>query len=244
MPEQKTTPPFLTTPKGVFILGFLLGGLTVLALGFLIIRSGLLNAADLKSAVTAPAPPAPRQNPAPTSVSSIRPVSQDDHVRGAGPVTIVEYSDLECPFCKRFHATMLELMTADKGKVRWVYRHFPLSAIHPHAQKLAEAAECAGDQGKFWEFVDAVFSQPAGADSAKIPAYGKQAGVKDARKLQDCVAAGKYRDKVLADAQDADAAGAQGTPYSIIVNSKGDKQEIPGALSAAEVQPMIDGLYR
>ncbi|MBT4516971.1 MAG: thioredoxin domain-containing protein [Candidatus Komeilibacteria bacterium] len=74
-------------------------------------------------------------------------------------ITIVEFSDIDCPFCKRFHTTMKQIITDYDGQVNWVYRHFPLTNLHPDATKKAEAAECAGDVGgsdKFWQFVDAL----------------------------------------------------------------------------------------
>ncbi len=79
--------------------------------------------------------------------------------RGASgaPITFVEFSDFECPFCARAYPTVKQVLDAYKGKILFVYKHFPLTSIHPRAQKMAEASECARDQGKFWEFHDAVF---------------------------------------------------------------------------------------
>jgi len=91
--------------------------------------------------------------------SAIRSLEAGDHIRGAAkaPITMVEYSDFQCPFCKRFHPTMQRIMKDYDGKVSWVYRNFPLSSIHQYAQARAEAAECASEQGKFWEYADALF---------------------------------------------------------------------------------------
>ena len=72
-------------------------------------------------------------------------------------ITFVEFSDFQCPFCNRVYPTINQLMKDYDGKVQLVFKHFPLISIHPHAQKAAEAAECAKDQGKFWEFHDALF---------------------------------------------------------------------------------------
>jgi len=95
---------------------------------------------------------------------NIRPIDDKDHLLGekGAPVKIVEYSDYECPFCKQFHLTMVDIMKTygEEGKVAWAYRHFPLKQIHPNAQKLAEGAECAnelGGQEKFWEYTNAIF---------------------------------------------------------------------------------------
>lgn len=89
----------------------------------------------------------------------LREVTQADHVRGEfnAPLTFVEYSDTECPFCKRFHETMQNVIKEYPGKVRWIYRHFPLVQLHPKAPKEAQATECAGEQGRFWEYLDRLF---------------------------------------------------------------------------------------
>ncbi len=90
-------------------------------------------------------------------------VDDTDHVRGnpEAKITIIEYSDFDCPFCSRFHSTMLQVLEAYNGQVKWVYRDFPLPQLHPNAPKLAEAAECVASQnGKeaFWNFADAYYA--------------------------------------------------------------------------------------
>jgi protein-disulfide isomerase len=96
--------------------------------------------------------------PAAPIIAAMRPVDETDHVRGPADakITIIEYSDLECPFCERFHPTMEQLIKEYPNDVRWVYRHFPL-AIHPGARAKSHAAECAAEQGLFWEFTDTLF---------------------------------------------------------------------------------------
>lgn len=99
------------------------------------------------------------EGPAPfNNELTFRAVSDEDHILGAknATITIVEYSDLECPFCRRFHPTMQQVLKEYDGKVRWVYRHFPLTQIHPSAQAMALASECAAEQGKFWEMIDEI----------------------------------------------------------------------------------------
>ena len=91
-------------------------------------------------------------------------VSEQDHILGSldAPVKLVEYSDLQCPFCGRFHPTMQRVAKEYGDQVAWVYRHFPLESIHPNARPLANASECAANLGgndSFWKFVDAVFGQ-------------------------------------------------------------------------------------
>src|SRR5680860_739244 len=104
-------------------------------------------------------PSANNQAPAQGDVLDI-PVSKDDNIRGNinAPITIVEYSDFQCPYCSRFHETMNQIIADYPEDVRWVFKHFPLDSIHPLARKTAEASECAAEQGKFWEFSDEVYT--------------------------------------------------------------------------------------
>jgi len=97
-----------------------------------------------------------------TKPIELTPVSTQDHITGTAnaSITIIEYSDFQCPFCKRFYPTTQQVLKDYQGKVRLVYRHFPLTQIHPYAQAMAEASECAAEQGKFWEYVDALFTLP------------------------------------------------------------------------------------
>ena len=96
-----------------------------------------------------------------TAITGLSPVSKDDHIIGAKKpkVTLIEYSDFECPFCQRFHPTTKQLLEKYPNDVALVYRHFPLESIHPNARAYAVASECAGQQGKLWEFADALFKK-------------------------------------------------------------------------------------
>jgi hypothetical protein len=92
---------------------------------------------------------------------NVAPVTEEDHIRGNmdAPITIIEYSDIDCPFCQRLHATLHELVEDRPNDVRWVYRHFPLTSLHPDAQNKAEATECVAaltDGEDFWEFLDLI----------------------------------------------------------------------------------------
>lgn len=97
--------------------------------------------------------------------TEMRPVSRDDHILGDinAEIIIVEYSDLDCPFCKVFHNTMHQVVEKSEGKVAWVYRHYPIPQLHPNAPKKAEETECAWELGgneAFWKYTDKVFSTP------------------------------------------------------------------------------------
>ncbi len=133
------------------------------------------------------------------------------------PVTIVEYSDYQCPFCQKFWGETLPRIQSeyiDKGLVKFVFRDFPLSSIHPYAQKAAEAAQCAFEQGKFWEYHDRLFSdsrswQREGSDEFKRIA--KELGL-DGSRFGECIDSGKYAGEVQRDLQDGIRAGVTGTP--------------------------------
>ncbi|KKW42008.1 MAG: Sodium/proton antiporter [Candidatus Magasanikbacteria bacterium GW2011_GWA2_56_11] len=114
-----------------------------------------------------PGIPAP---PEPTTGLAIRAVGADEPVKGNqnAKITIVEYSDFECPFCKRYHDTMAQIIAKYGNEVRWVYRHLPLDSLHRKARTEALAAECAGEQGKFWEFTDQVFAVTPSNDGIDI----------------------------------------------------------------------------
>lgn len=97
-----------------------------------------------------------------STAQNVRPVDDTDHVQGptTAPITMIEYSDFQCPFCERVHPTLKQIMTAYPDKVRWVYRDFPLTMIHPEAQGAAVAAECAAEIGgneAYWGMVDLLF---------------------------------------------------------------------------------------
>lgn len=174
----------------------------------------------------------------------MRAVTAQDHVRGDmnAPLTIVEYSDLECPFCKRFHTTMQQVMQEYAGKVKWVYRHFPLEQLHSKAPKEAEAAECAAEQGKFWEFVDRLMEvTPAnnGLDPAELPKIAEFVKINVAT-FTTCLESGKYKQKVDDDVKDAVSAGGQGTPYSVLIDKDGNKEPISGAYPFEDVKAILD----
>jgi protein-disulfide isomerase len=175
-------------------------------------------------------------------------VTKEDHIKGnpKAPIMIVEYSDYDCPFCKVFHETMNQIMTeygAD-GKVAWVYRHFPLAQLHPNATKIAEASECVADLGgneAFWKFSDLVFGERAGnnpTDMTKLPTFATQAGV-DVNKYNTCVSAGTFTKKIADGLATASAAGAQGTPYSVVLVGD-EKIVINGAEPIAMVKQKIE----
>lgn len=175
-------------------------------------------------------------------------ITDSDHILGDpnAPVKIVEYSDLECPYCKQFHQTMHQIVNdfSKDGRVVWVYRHFPLEQLHPKALHESEAAECAAELGgnsKFWAYIDRIFEiTPSnnGLDANELPKIAEYIGL-DKNKFEQCLASGKYKDAILASVQDAIRAGAQGTPYSIILAKDGRQLEINGAQPYEIVKDMV-----
>ena len=236
-----------TSPKRAFVGGIVVGILVLCTIGFFILLGVVLRGdsgsaeplargPDLGGAAAGGGQPAAPAGP-------LKEVSKDEHIRGSkdAKITIVEYSDFECPFCSKFHETMNEILASNKD-VRWVYRHFPLS-FHPTAQPAAEASECAAELGgndAFWKFADAAFTKGGAHATSDIENYARTAGV-DAGKFKKCVESGKYKSKVDQQLQEGQAAGVQGTPGNFVVGPNGTRT-LPGAVPASSIQAAIDGV--
>ncbi|HLD07246.1 MAG TPA: DsbA family protein [Candidatus Nanoarchaeia archaeon] len=186
-------------------------------------------------------PPAAAPAPAPLPAANVNAADfvDDDPALGKenAPVTIVEFSDFQCPFCSRFRTETFDQIKSqyiDTGKVRFVYRDFPLTSIHPQAQKAAEASECADEQGKFWEYHDQIFlnQQLMSIDSYK--AWAQELGL-DSKKFSDCLDSGKYASEVSNDLNDGAAAGGRGTPYFLVGNTP-----VSGAVPFSVFQQAIE----
>lgn len=187
------------------------------------------------------------------SADNIRPITGNDHILGnpEAPVKVVEFADAECPFCKRFHPTMQQLIKeyGRNGQVAWVYRHFPLDQIHSKARKEAQATECANELGgsaKFWEYTDRLYEvTPSNnnLDLSILPQIAKEVGL-DQNQFEACLAGdsrgGKYADHIEEDYQDAVRSGGTGTPYSIVIAPNGQKFPITGAQPYTAVKQIID----
>jgi protein-disulfide isomerase len=131
------------------------------------------------------------------------------------PVTIVEFTDFQCPFCKSVVPTLQQVVTQYADRVRWVFRDFPIAGLHPEAEVVHEAARCAGDQGKFWSFHDLAFEQGAQATQAALRDYAKRAGA-DVPVFDKCVESRKHRAAVAADIEEGKKLGVTGTPTFFI----------------------------
>jgi protein-disulfide isomerase len=235
------------SPKASFILGLVGGMLVLCTIGFFILLSmalkgdGLsLGGGDNGPVAAAPTAGAPEDLGAPEPVGDVKPIAADDHVRGDknAEVTLYEYSDFECPFCGRFHPSMVQLMNEYKGKVKWVYRHFPLS-FHPQATPAANASECAAEQGKFWEYADKLIEKQASLSDATYGTIADELKLNKS-KFDSCYKAKKYQAKITADQAGGSTAGVSGTPGTIIVAKDGSKQMVPGAVPYEQLKAMVD----
>lgn len=182
---------------------------------------------------------------------NIAEVTDKDHIIGSrnADIVIVEYSDTECPFCKVFHSTMKEVVSAYDGKVAWVYRHFPIAQLHTKAEKEAAATECAAELGgnqAFWSYIDEIFERTNSNDSldpAELPKIAGNVGL-DVKAFNDCLSSGKYTEFVKNSVEEAVKAGARGTPYSVIIAEDGKKGVINGAEPLDMIKVKVDALLK
>jgi len=248
-PESKNVIASLS-PKTSFLVG-LVGGIMMLStIGFVIMLTAYLNgnlvgsgskvagATTNKNANVAAADnnAAAAPDTAPTYVDIQ--VADTDHVRGKADakVTIVEYSDIQCPYCSTFHTTMKQVMDKYPNDVRWVFRHFPLDSIHPNARPAAIAAECVNEQkgdAGFWTFVDAMYNNQSGLGSAFYETNAQTIGV-DMTKFKDCVSKKTTASKVEDMYQGGIAIGVQGTPGSYL-----NGNALGGAVPFAQLDTQI-----
>ncbi len=196
--------------------------------------------------------PQPVQQPGQPSAPQIIQVSlDDDPFKGNenAPVTIVEFSDFQCPFCLRFYEqTLPSIMEnyVDTGKVKFVYRDFPLDSIHPNARPAHIAAECADEQGKFWEYHDILFDKQvewqrlSSSDlQSTLTLYATDLELQSAS-FEDCLESDSIADEVNKDSLDAARYGATGTPAFFIGNEKDGFVKLTGAQPYQSFQAVID----
>lgn len=146
-------------------------------------------------------------------------------------VTVTEYADLQCPSCRSAHAVLVQPLIATYGtKISYDFRHFPLSSIHRYAMEAAEASECAGDQGKFWEFVDHAYEHQSDLSSAAIRTWARDIDL-DLPLFERCVSSHIKRKAIQASYDEGVAKGVKGTP-TFFVNGRQTVATIE-ALSAA-----------
>lgn len=259
--EKKENIFNIVGPQKSFIAGFVAAFLVLFSLGFFVLlfsggnihlnkggSKGIVSNEDQKSSDNEPS----KAIEAAGLDINIKAVTTDDHVRGdlnKAQAVVVEFSDLECPFCKRFHNTMKQVVDVYDERVAWVYRHFPLDQLHSKARKEAEATECAAELGGnkgFWAYIDKLFEVTPSNNRLKLeqlPEIAKQIGL-DTKEFQNCLDSGRYADKVQSQYQDAVDSGGRGTPYSVVLTRDGQKIPISGALSLEKVKTILDPLAK
>jgi protein-disulfide isomerase len=241
------------SPTKVFLSGLVVGVLVLCTVGFFVMLSIYLSGGS----VFAQDDFADTQNNNGGTVVdngsgdgnnvSIRAVDvKKDHIRGDkdAKISIVVYTDFECPFCKRFHETMLSVMDNFDDDVKWVFRHFPLDSLHRQARTEALASECASEQGKFWEYSDLIFERTTsndGLDLNKLPVYAKELGL-NVNQFTNCLDSQKYASRVDEDVIDGQGAGARGTPHSVIVGPNGEKVPVSGAQPYSSLETILNSM--
>jgi len=240
MSEEKTTNESGKTSKGETITikkddlwkysTFLLLALVVVG-GFVTFTG---NGGSPTSAVI-DAPSAPTAPSVPSQPSVVSASADDDPFLGDenAPVTLIEFSDYQCPFCQRFKSQTLDQLKSqyiDTGKVKFVYRDFPLDSIHPFATPAAEAAECVrdaagGDNEVYFAYHDKIFDNVASLSDANLKAWAQELGYN----IDSCLSSGKFSAEVRKDLADGQAAGGRGTPYFVIIGKDGQGIPLSGA---------------
>lgn len=182
-------------------------------------------------------------------VTLVRPVDTSDHMLGnpEAPVMLVEYSDIDCEYCKRFQQVLAQLVTeyAPQGKVAWVYRHFPVVAAHPDAGRHAEAAECAAEIGgepMFWSFIDALHaSAPGGSqfNPTEYPSVASALGL-DPGSLTACLESNHHQKKVGLDFTNGLAIGAEGAPFTLILVKGAAPIPVSGYLPYEDMKRIVE----
>ncbi len=158
--------------------------------------------------------------------------NEDDNIMRS--VFLLEYSDFQCPFCKRVQGTLDKLREHYNKEVQFGYRHFPLE-FHKEARLMAESVECARDQGKFWELQKILYDSVEKIPKKNLYKYAKKSGVKDIRRFQTCLNERKYKDRVLNDLKEGMQLGIRGTPTFILGAFDKDTRVVHGELLSGAV---------
>lgn len=209
--------------KTMFFTGLFLG-IALTAILALVFTFGSLwngrtpSAGAAPSAYVPPTPTAPGQLPPARPVADVDP--NRDHILGPenARVTLIEYSDFECPFCQRHLPTLKQILAQYPNDVRLVYRHFPLSQIHPQAQKAGEASECVAKLGgneKFWQYHDLLFENQRMFSNDTFKRLAREVGVNESQ-FASCLDSGEMAQKVLQDYASGNDAGVSGTPATFV----------------------------
>ncbi len=164
-------------------------------------------------------------------ISTVRVLGNPVLGKADAPITMIEFSDYECPFCSKYSRSTLPAIKAeyiDTGKLKYVFRDFPIDRIHPQARKAAEAAHCAGDQGKYWKMHDLLFGNQKALQVDKLKAYARRLDL-DPKAFADCLEKRRHAAKVQKNYEDGVTAGVRGTPSFFLGKTSSD-DKIKGVL--------------
>ncbi|QQR60826.1 DsbA family protein [Candidatus Uhrbacteria bacterium] len=234
-------------PKTMFFTGLFLGIAVSAVVGLGVTLNLVMggNALAVGGNSGAYVPPSGAQAPAaqaPVAAGPLKPVSANDHLLGPknAKVTLVEYSDFQCPFCSRHLPTVKQALKDFPNEVNLVYRHYPLS-FHPEAQKSAEASECAaklGGNDAFWKMHDELFTNQATLSRSLYTELAKKIGLNTVN-FDKCLDGGEMAAKVNTDLQDGTTAGVEGTPATFV-----NGQLISGAVPYSELKAAIQAALK
>ena len=235
MSETKTT-------KINFVLGLFVGMAVLSTVAFLILLVVVFSGKqEVNLAANAEEIQAPAEQPEPVSATPVSPIKDGESFKGGenATVSIIEYTDFECPYCLRHHETINQVIDAYGNKIKYVLRHFPLG-FHADAQKAAEAFECAAEQGKAYEMSDAIFKANGNKDMSVLALKTAAANLgMNSSNFNDCLDSDKYAGKVQQDALEGSAAGVDGTPATFV-----NGQLVSGALPFESFEQIIDQLLK
>jgi len=240
-------------PNKTFAIGFLsgAGAFSLLSLLVLLIGAGLMNKNILPANKLAKENDAQiepeKQEPQVAGITDeekakLLQITDQDHIKGDkdAPVTIIEYSDIICPFCKKHHLeTINKLMAEYQNKIKLVFRHFPLEGLHLEAPRVAEAVECAGFAGgeeAFWKYLDISFARSSELGSGTYEKIARELGI-DKTKFENCLNSRKYKDYVSDSIITGSKLGIEGTPASFINGNM-----IIGAQPYEKIKEFVDSL--
>lgn len=232
MEEEKKSSNYLM-PISILIAGVLIAGSVIYSVG----AGNEGQLANIGEQVPADEEPA-------GNLDALKPITGEDHILGDpnAPVKIVEFSDFDCPFCKKIHGTLDQLVKDYNGQVAWVYRHFPLEQLHPNAPTVALASECVasiGGNDAFWAFAE----KWAAGEESDVAAVAKAINV-DSAKFDACMKEKKFEKNVADDVADALATGGQGTPWNVVVGPDGKKVAVSGAQPISAFKQVIDEMLK
>lgn len=179
-----------------------------------------------------------------TASANIPAPSSSDHIQGSptAPIVLVEYSDFQCPYCQLIYPELKDIVAKSNGQISWVMRNFPLYQIHPNALPGANAAECITAQlgnSAWWQFADDDFNNQANIGTSFFSAEAQKLGA-NMTEYNSCIAASTYQTKIEAQIAEAEGNGGNGTPYTVVINTKTGKQyPVSGAVPEAQIQAVI-----